>query len=570
MFNLDAIMNNTKKRERIFSLTAEGFSIKRGDTSLFENTSITLQTGHKYGIIAPNGKGKSTLLQAIVTNQIPTQCICKISMFMVEQELIASDDLVFVYMINSHTKRNKLMQEKLNIEAQDDVSEESYERYQDVIQELKDMDAFTAEKRAMIILQGLQFTEKMINEPVKLLSGGWRMRLALAIALFIKPDILFLDEPTNHLDFYASIWLNYFLSESKQTLVIISHDKELLNDVCTDIYHIENKQLFLYKGNYDYFNHCYTEKIKIQEKLYNKQQKEMKDSNKNKQQNNKTKDSNKNKQQKLNAADNKKKTKTTKNRENKCIVEKERIEKVKPYQPSFHFPSTNNNLYPVIQVIDASFLYAVDFSTSDAKAYEPTTKAVLKNVDFSLSNDTRAAIIGKNGAGKTTLMNLLKGNINPTQGEVKINPKLVFGVFEQHMLEQLDVSLTPIEYLQQQCKEEISSIRKVLGRYGLTGSQHTTKIADLSGGQKVRIVFSEIYFKRPHILFLDEPTNHLDMESVDALIDAINDFEGAVIIITHNQTLVKQACKEFWLVKHQKVTIHHNYSIITNLNKCQL
>ena len=549
----DRVKVDNARMQKNFTVKLVNFDVVRGTRKLIEGGNMTLEFGKRYGIVAPNGQGKTSLMQAIAHREI-SGIPEDISVLLVQQEAEASDISAKNYVINSDVERLELLAEKEKLEAEE-MDEEQVERYSEIMNRLKEIGAFQAEGRASIILHGLQFTDEMMKQPTKSFSGGWRMRIALAQALFLRPELLLLDEPTNHLDLFAAVWLEEFLCRWKKTLVVVSHDRELLNSICSDIYQIYQQKLHHYRGNFDNYEHAFREQRRVMEKSYEKQKKRIKEIEKMRQNVAKNEKQAKDKLRQTGNKSNGKSKKGSLQKSRTNIKSKEQIidhEEIidkppKLYEPTFFFPDAGDIPYPVINVTDnANFSYSQN-------------EIILKELDFCIDNHSRITIVGRNGVGKSTLLKLMMGELKPKQGNITINPRLRFGCFNQHLIEQLDVSVSAVTYLMNKYHiRDMGEVRRILGGYGLTGDQHTIPIKELSGGQKVRVAFTELYYQRPHILFLDEPTNHLDIESVDALISAIVNFPGAVILITHNQALIKKACEEIWIVEDQRVKIYRD------------
>merc|ERR1719397_72795 len=397
---------------------------------------------------------------------------------------------------------------------------------------LDDLGADTAESRAAHLLMGLQFTPAMQNKKCKDFSGGWRMRVALARALFLKPHLLLLDEPTNHLDLEAWVWLEEELKTYPTILLIVSHSQDFLNGVCTSIMHMDLRKLKIYGGNYDQFMKTRGEQVEAQMKQYNWEQEEishMKDyiarfghgSAKLARQ-----------------AQSKEKTLAK-------MVEGGLTEKVhRDKGIEFYFPDCGKLPPPVLGVENVSFGYSAD------------KPLLYKNLDFGMDLDTRVALVGPHGAGKSTLLKLLCGELCPTDGVVKRHQHLKFGRFHQHLHEILDMEETALNWMLKTFPEEkeVERMRKFLGRYGLTGKQQTCAIGNLSDGQRSRIIFAWLSFQNPHMLLLDEPTNHLDIETIDSLAEAINEFDGGMVLVSHDFRLIMQVAKEIWVCEGGKVT----------------
>ncbi|KAK7899612.1 hypothetical protein WMY93_020465 [Mugilogobius chulae] len=400
-----------------------------------------------------------------------------------------------------------------------------------VYEELRVIGAAAAEAKARRILAGLSFTPEMQNRPTKKFSGGWRMRVSLARALFMEPTLLMLDEPTNHLDLNAVIWLNNYLQGWKKTLLIVSHDQSFLDDVCTDIIHLDNQKLYYYRGNYLTFKKMYVQKQKELQKQYDKQEKKLKElkagGKSTKQAEKQTKEALTRKQQK---------GKKKGGQEEESLEAPDLLKRPKEYTVKFTFPNPPPLSPPILG------LHSVDFG------YEGQ-KPLFKNVDFGIDMDSRICIVGPNGVGKSTLLLLLTGRLNPTKGEMRKNHRLKVGFFNQQYADQLNMEETATEYLQRNFNLPYQDARKCLGRFGLESHAHTIQICKLSGGQKARVVFAELSCRQPDVLILDEPTNNLDIESIDALSEAINEYKGAVIIVSHDARLITETQCQLWVVE---------------------
>ncbi|XP_045148547.1 ATP-binding cassette sub-family F member 1 isoform X2 [Echinops telfairi] len=520
--------------ENASDIKLEKFSISAHGKELFINADLYIVAGRRYGLVGPNGKGKTTLLKHIANRalSIPPN----IDVLLCEQEVVADETPAVQAVLRADTKRLKLLEEERRLQGQLEQGDDAAaERLEKVYEELRATGAAAAEAKARRILAGLGFDPEMQNRPTQKFSGGWRMRVSLARALFMEPTLLMLDEPTNHLDLNAVIWLNNYLQGWRKTLLIVSHDQGFLDDVCTDIVHLDAQRLHYYRGNYMTFKKMYQQKQKELLKQYEKQEKKLKElkagGKSTKQAEKQTKEALTRKQQKC----------RRKNQDEESQEAPELLKRPKEYTVRFTFPNPPPLSPPVLG------LHGVTF------AYEGQ-KALFKNLDFGIDMDSRICIVGPNGVGKSTLLLLLTGKLAPTRGEMRKNHRLKIGFFNQQYAEQLRMEETPTEYLQRGFNLPYQDARKCLGRFGLESHAHTIQICKLSGGQKARVVFAELSCREPDVLVLDEPTNNLDIESIDALGEAINEYKGAVIVVSHDARLITETNCQLWVVEEQSVS----------------
>uniref|UniRef100_A0AC11CDH6 ATP binding cassette subfamily F member 1 n=1 Tax=Ovis aries TaxID=9940 RepID=A0AC11CDH6_SHEEP len=520
--------------ENASDIKLEKFSISAHGKELFVNADLYIVAGRRYGLVGPNGKGKTTLLKHIANRalSIPPN----IDVLLCEQEVVADETPAVQAVLRADTKRLKLLEEERRLQGQLEQGDDAAaERLEKVYEELRATGAAAAEAKARRILAGLGFDPEMQNRPTQKFSGGWRMRVSLARALFMEPTLLMLDEPTNHLDLNAVIWLNNYLQGWRKTLLIVSHDQGFLDDVCTDIIHLDAQRLHYYRGNYMTFKKMYQQKQKELLKQYEKQEKKLKElkagGKSTKQAEKQTKEALTRKQQKC----------RRKNQDEESQEAPELLKRPKEYTVRFTFPDPPPLSPPVLGLHGVTFGYEGQ-------------KPLFKNLDFGIDMDSRICIVGPNGVGKSTLLLLLTGKLMPTRGEMRKNHRLKIGFFNQQYAEQLRMEETPTEYLQRGFNLPYQDARKCLGRFGLESHAHTIQICKLSGGQKARVVFAELACREPDVLILDEPTNNLDIESIDALGEAINEYKGAVIVVSHDARLITETNCQLWVVEEQSVS----------------
>ena len=535
---------NDAQWQNAMDIIIPSVSISAHNKELFLNAEVSIVHGRRYGLVGPNGAGKSTLLKMIAAGELKVPP--RVDYLYVEQEVMADETPAVDAVLKADKERWALITEEKELlkDLEKGPDEAKDVRLGEVYEQLAQIGASSAEAKARRILFGLGFDAEMQIRPTRYFSGGWRMRISLARALFMEPTLLMLDEPTNHLDLNAVIWLDDYLQKWKKTLLIVSHDQDFLNSVCQEIIHLDEKKLFYYKGNYDSFKEQDQLKKKNQQKLWERQEKklrEMKAKGLSKQ--NAEKEQLKAKSREPGARSKKQDAAlAASGGKESGESQTELILRPRDYTVEFHFPEVAKINPPILEVRDVNFRYS------------PALPWLFRGVNFGLDMDSRVCIVGPNGSGKSTIIKLITGEVEPPEGEVRRNGRLRVGVYNQHFVDRLPMEEDPVAYLRRLFNEETyQSCRNLLGRYGLEGHAHTIPIRDLSGGQKARVVFAELSLMAPHLLFLDEPTNNLDIESIDALCDALKEYNGGVVLVSHDARLIETTNCQLWVVDDQNV-----------------
>ncbi len=493
-------------------------TLRFGGRLLFDGASAHISDGQRVGLTGRNGTGKTTLFK-MIQGLLPCddgeiRLTKGQKLASVAQEIPDGDISLLDCVLQADTERTALLKALDEAEKADDGV-----KIGEIHERLNVIGAASAESRAASILYGLGFSEENQKRPVSSFSGGWRMRVALAAALFVPSDVLLLDEPTNHLDLEATLWLENYLSRYAGTLVVISHDRSLLNHLCDHILHIEGLKIISYGGNYSAF-----EQMRALQRENEQKQAE------------KTEEARKHLQEFVDRF----RYKASKAKQAQSRVKM--LEKLPPKtvfineaETHFSFPSPNELPSPLIKIEDG------------AVGYDGTP--VLSRLNLRIDADDRIALLGANGNGKSTFAKLLAGKLKLMSGTMQMSSKLQVGYYAQHQTEELSTELTAYEQLRQTMKDATETqVRAHLGRFGLTQQKADTKIAQLSGGEKARLLFAMMSRNAPHILLLDEPTNHLDIDARDALVEAVNGYRGAVILITHDPNLIELTADRLWLI----------------------
>ncbi len=483
---------------------------------LFDEADATIGPGAKIGLVGRNGSGKTTLFGLIAgdlsvdSGNITVRRSARLGR--VSQEAPDGTDSLLETVLGADLERASLM-------AEAETSADPH-RIGDIHNRLADIDAYSAPARAGTILSGLGFSEEAQQLPCCEFSGGWRMRVALAAALFSQPDFMLLDEPTNHLDLEATIWLESYLAKWPGTLLVISHDRGLLNKVVDGIIHLEDGKLIRYQGGYDRFEKTRRERLENQSRMRDRQMAQRRH---------------------IESYVDRFRFKASKARQAqsrlKMLARMEPIASVvEGKTPSFSFPDCASLAPPVIALDDASVGYE-------------DNRPVIEHLDLRIDSDDRIALLGVNGNGKSTLVKLLAGRLKPMSGTMHRSGKLKIGYFAQHQTEELNLDESPFHHMSRALGDPgPARVRGQLGRFGFIQERADTLIRNLSGGEKARLLFALMSAAKPHLLLLDEPTNHLDVDAREALVQALNDFKGAVILVSHDHHLIELVCDRLLLV----------------------
>jgi len=492
-----------------------------GGRVLFDQATVHVPAGARVGLVGRNGAGKSTLFKLIMgeyacdAGSITIRPRARVGR--VAQEAPEGETCLLDCVLAADEERSVLM-------AEAETSHDAH-RLAEIHDRLNAIDAHSAPARAAAILSGLGFDAAAQAQPVSSFSGGWRMRVALAAVLFVRPDLLLLDEPTNHLDLEATLWLQTYLASYPGTLVVISHDRELLNEVCNRIIHLERGKLVPYGGNYDVFEKTRREKMDLAAKAQAKQLEQ---------------------RRKIQSFIDRFRAKATKARQAQSRIKM--LERMGPVVSviedrsiSFDFPDPDPMSPPII---------AVDGGTAGYG-----DKVVLSGLNLRVDMDDRIALLGANGNGKSTLSKVLSGRLALLKGDLHRPAKLRIGYFAQHQTDELNPAATPYDHMAELMKDAPEAkVRAQLGRFGFEQDRADVRVENLSGGEKARLLFALMSRDAPHLMILDEPTNHLDIDAREALVAALNAYDGAVVLVSHDPHLVELVADRLWLVAEGRVT----------------
>jgi len=502
-------------------LAIKNISFTLEGRKLIDSSTVTIPSGHKVGIVGRNGAGKTTLFKlirgewALDEGEIEIPRGARIGG--IAQEVPSGPESLISVVLAADVERTDLLAEA---EIATDPT-----RISDIYMRLADIEAHSAEARAASILHGLGFDNDAQQQPCSDFSGGWRMRVALAAVLFSEPDFLLLDEPTNYLDLEGSIWLEQYLTRYPHTVLIISHDKALLNRSVTQILHLDQQKLTLYTGNYNTFEN--TRRAKLDQLISQKKKQDAQ------------RDHMQTYIDRFRASASKAKQAQSR------IKALARMGTLAPivgdHVSPFNFPVPEKLSPPIIRLENASVGY--------------DGKTILRNLDLRIDQDDRIALLGANGQGKSTFAKLLADRLQVMGGLMHTSSKLRVGFFAQHQVDELDLDETPIQHIQRLRPKELPGrIRSRLATGGMNVDIVETKVGRLSGGQKARLSLMIATIDAPHLIILDEPTNHLDIQSREALVAALTEYTGAVILVSHDQSLVELVADRLWLVKDGNVT----------------
>lgn len=496
-------------------LNLNGITVRLGGRTILDGASAALPPGSRVGLIGRNGAGKSTLVRVIAGQLEADDGACEMpkgaKLGYIAQEAPDGTATPFETVLAADIERAELMERS--------ETESDPEKLGDIYERLIAIDAYTAPARASSILQGLGFDEAMQARPLSSYSGGWKMRVALAALLFSAPDVLLLDEPSNHLDLEAVMWLEDFLKSYRATILLVSHERDFLNNVVDHILHLQGGKVTLYPGGYDSFERQRAERmaqLAAAKANQDAQRAKLQDY----------------------IARNSARASTAKQAQSRAKM----LSKMQPIAEmandpslSFDFPDPDQLRPPLITLDLASVGYA--------------ETPILKRLNLRIDPDDRIALLGRNGNGKTTLARLLAAQLTPMEGDMNSSGKMRVGYFTQYQVEELDIDDTPLEHMTRIMRGATpAAVRAQLGRFGFSGDKATTKVGKLSGGERARLALALITRDAPHMLILDEPTNHLDVDAREALVQALNMYKGTVVLVSHDRHMLEMTADRLVLV----------------------
>jgi len=497
-------------------LNIQNLTYLQGGIPLFQQVNFQAYSNQRIGLVGKNGCGKSTLFRLIRGELKPDGGEISLqagkTLAYVEQEIANSAQPALEFVLDGDVQLRQL--EKILAREQHDAA------WFDAQHHFEAIDGYAAKARAAQLLNGLGFANDTLERPVTSFSGGWRMRLNLARALMHRADLLLLDEPTNHLDLEAILWLEQYLARYPGSILLVSHDREFLNASVNRIAHVHDCVIDSYAGDYDDFERARTEKIAQQNQAFQTQQTKIAH---------------------LEDFVRRFRAKATKAKQAQSRVKAlERLTRIAPahvadghFELEIEAPERGPDL--LLRAEGMGFSYG--------------DKTLFQNVDLTLRAGARIALLGPNGAGKSTLIKLLVGELQPTSGKLEITPDIRIGYFAQHQLENLDSAATPLQHLERLApKETTLALRTFLGRFGLAGNSEDRPVESFSGGEKSRLALALLAWQKPHLLLLDEPTNHLDLDMRDALTLALEEYTGAVLLVSHDRSLIRAVADELWLI----------------------
>ncbi|NWI67212.1 ABCF3 protein, partial [Todus mexicanus] len=516
-------------KNKSYDVRIENFDVSFGERVLLTGADLNLAFGRRYGLVGRNGLGKTTLLKMIASRslRIPSH----ISILHVEQEVAGDETPALQSVLECDTTRESLLQEERELTAKVNAGRgEGTEgaRLSEIYAKLEEIEADKAPARASVILAGLGFSAKMQHQTTKEFSGGWRMRLALARALFARlVSRPLCSGPTNMLDVRAILWLETYLQTWPSTILVVSHDRNFLNMVATDIIHLHSQRLDMYRGDFENFMKTKEERLKNQQREYEAQQ-----------------------QYREHIQVFIDRFRYNANRASQVQSKIKLLEKLPDLKPVdkeseviMKFPDGFEKFSPPILQLDE-----VDFY------YDPS-HYIFRSLSVSADLESRICVVGENGAGKSTMLKILMGELAPVSGIRHAHRNLKIGYFSQHHVDQLDLNISAVELLARKFPGKTEEeYRHHLGRYGISGELAVRPVASLSGGQKSRVAFAQMTMSCPNFYILDEPTNHLDMETIEALAKALNAFRGGVILVSHDERFIRLLCQELWVCENATVT----------------